>query len=284
MEFETIAALDPWNWPEDAKTILLGIIRDHERDEVERQLATRLAGDMVVVDDEVFDVLLEVVSSSVETPEMRSRAAIAMGAALEAADLEGFDFPEEIPISEATFERATTVLHGLFQDDTLPDLLRRRVLEAAVRAPRDWHEHAIRDAWASGDPEWRLTAAFSMEYVLGFQDEIREALESDDEKVFYHAVIAAGANEMNEAWPAIRAILEDDEADTPLLLAAIEASVLAAPVEAGPYLADLLEDEDEDIAAAAHEAIVTAATLDPDADDFGLLDTFDDLDDDDRPS
>jgi len=284
MNLETIAALDPWDWPEDAKTVLLGVIRDHERDEIERQHATRLAGDLVVVDDEVFDVLLEIVSSGVETPEMRSRAAIAMGAALETADLEGFDFPEEVPISEATFERAVATLQDLYRDDSLPKLLRRRILEAAVRAPRDWHHRAIRDAWASGDPEWRLTAAFSMEYVLGLEDEIREALGSGDDNVFYHAVIAAGANEMDEAWPAIRAILEDDEADKPLLLAAIDASALIAPVDAGPYLADLLRDEDEDIAAAAHEAIVTAANLDSDADDYGLLDTFDDLDDDDRPS
>lgn len=282
MNLEIITALDPWDWPEDAKAILLDAIRDHERDEAERRLATRLAGDMVVVDDEVFDVLLEIVASGVETPEMRSRAAIAMGAALETADFEEFDFPEEAPISEATFERAIATLHDLYQDDSLPKLLRRRILEAAARAPRDWHEDAIRDAWAADDPEWRLTAVFSMEYVLGFEDEIREALESDDETIVYHAVIAAGANEMDEAWPAIRAILEDDEADKPLLLAAIEASVLVASVDAGPYLADLLQDEDEDIAAAAHEAIVTAASLDPDADDFGLLDTFDDIDND-RP-
>jgi hypothetical protein len=49
--------------------------------------------------------------------------------------------------------------------------VRRRVLEASVRAPQDWHQEAIREAYSSGDESWRLTAVFCMRFVRGFKDQ-----------------------------------------------------------------------------------------------------------------
>ncbi len=49
-------------------------------------------------------------------------------------------------------------LESIYRDAAEPKELRRRVLEAAVRSPRDWQRGAIGSAWASGDPEWRITA------------------------------------------------------------------------------------------------------------------------------
>jgi hypothetical protein len=53
-----------------------------------------------------------------------------------------------------------------------------------------------------------------------------------------------------------------------LLLAAIEASVCIRPEEAAQILSELTDDEDEDIAEAAQEAIaMSGAYLDDDFDD-----------------
>jgi hypothetical protein len=54
-------------------------------------------------------------------------------------------------------------------DASVPTDVRRRILEASVRAPQDWHRDAIRAAYASDDDVWRLTAVFCMRSVRGFE-------------------------------------------------------------------------------------------------------------------
>jgi len=77
-------------------------------------------------------------------------------------------------------------------DVEVPKNVRRRILEASLRAPQDWHQDAIRAAYSSDDEDWNLTAVFSMRWVRGFDDQILEALDSDNQHVHYQAVLAAG--------------------------------------------------------------------------------------------
>jgi hypothetical protein len=136
--------------------------------------------------------------------------------------------------------------------------LRRRILEASVRAPETWHQDAIRDAYTSGDKEWMLTAVFSMCRVRGFDDQILAALHSADPEIHYEAVQAAGNWELDAAWSHIVELVNDADTPKPLLLAAIGAVASIRPAEAREILADLSDSDDEEIAEAAEEAVVMA--------------------------
>jgi hypothetical protein len=136
--------------------------------------------------------------------------------------------------------------------------VRRRILEASVRAPQTWHPEAIRHAYSSGNKEWVLTAVFSMRWVRGFDDQILEALNSKDPEINYQAVIAAGNWELDRAWPHLVELVNDADSSKPLLLAAIGALSSIRPAEAPDILEDLAESDDEDIVAAVSEAMAAA--------------------------
>lgn len=275
MDLKILAEMPPWEWPEDAGGVFLDALRDSQLDESDRLIAAELAGDCVVVNDELFGVLLRIVGSGEETEGMRARAAIALGPALEYGDMDGFDNPEDVPITEGVFIETRESLRRLFFDAESPREVRRRILEASVRAPMDWHEDAIRGAFATADDDWKLTAVFCMEYVRGFDKQILEALGSDNDDIHYQAVCAAGAWGLNAAWSQISEIVTSDCEDKALLLAAIEAVSSIRPREAGLVLANLIEDEDEDVVEAAHEAMMMAggvlAIENPDQDDDGFI-------------
>lgn len=258
MDLKTLADTPPWEWPAAASELLLEALRDSRLEESDRLIAAELAGDCVVVNDELFGALLRIVDSGEETEAMRARAAIALGPALEYGYMDGFDDPEDVPISEGVFIETQETLRRVFFDAETPKEVRRRILEASVRAPMDWHQDAIRGAYASGDDDWKLTAVFSMEYVRGFDEQILEALRSNNGGIHYQAVCAAGARGLEVAWSHVSGILTSGCEDKELLLAAIEAVASIRPREAGMVLVDLTEDDDEDIVEAAHEAMMMA--------------------------
>jgi hypothetical protein len=95
-----------------------------------------------------------------------------------------------------------------------------------------------------------------MQYVPGFDAQILASLEDPDARIRAHAVDAAGAHEIAAAWPHVQKLLVPPANDRDLLLSAIEAAPLVAPPgEADSILAELSESDDEDIAAAAEDAI-----------------------------
>ena len=280
MDLHKLEDLPPWEWPDSTAMDLLGILKNGRAAASDRLLAAELAGDYTVINDDLAAVLLTIVSNSGEPDELRGAAAIAFGAALEGAVTFEFDDPEEVPISEEMFEEIQPTLRALFGDAGVPKLVRRRILEAAVRAPQEWQTDAIRTAWSSGDDEWKLTAAFGMAHIPGFAAEIVEALESKDPDIFYEAVGAAGVWEIDAAWPYVVAILEDDESDKELLLTAFEAAVTIRPDEARDLLMDYLDSTDEEVAEAARSALMLAnGLIDPDMDE----DDEDEEDEDDPP-
>ncbi|MEX2126299.1 MAG: hypothetical protein WD795_20570 [Woeseia sp.] len=100
MDLTTLEAMSPWDWPTDTKDALLGALRSEGGDETDRRLAAELAGEFVMMDDEIVDALLAVVSATDESETLRGNAAISLGPALEQADLEGFGDPDDLVISE----------------------------------------------------------------------------------------------------------------------------------------------------------------------------------------
>ena len=185
-------------------------------------------------------------------------------------DSDGLDeFLDELddqPISELTFHRIQETLRARYRQADLPKLVRRRILEASVRAPRDWHRDAIRAAYADADREWRLTAVFAMGYVRGFDPQIVAALEDADAEIFYEAVGAAGNWGVDAAWPYVANLLTSADTDKLLLLAAIEAAASIRPKEAQPILLDLSDSADPEVAAAVSEAL--AIGIPPDDDEL----------------
>lgn len=257
MELKTLENTPSWEWPESAGGTLLRILRSDQVEESDRLLAVELAGDFVVINDELVDALLSILCNGDESDELRGRAAISLGPALEHSDIEGFEDPDDVLISKQTFRRIQKTLPSLYVDAGVPKAVRRRILEASVRAPQDWHLNAVRAAYSSGDDDWRLTAVFCMEYVRGFDDQILESLNSKNPDVHYHAVCAAGNWQIDAAWPHIAALLTSRKTDKPLLIAAVEAAANIRPRKALDILHNLMHSKDKDIA----EAVALAMAL-----------------------
>ena len=72
----------PWDWPEDTGSALLDLLRDRGTSEEERVLAVDLAGNSVVINDELVGTLLSILRSSEEFETVRSRAALSLGPVL----------------------------------------------------------------------------------------------------------------------------------------------------------------------------------------------------------
>jgi hypothetical protein len=164
-------------------------------------------------------------------------------------------------ISEKTFIKIQQTLHKHFMDTDIPTELRRRILEASVQAPQDWHGENVDTAFSSDAKAWRLTVVFCMRFIRGFDDQILEALSDQNADIHYHAVCAAGNWEVDAAWPHIRELVDSDATDKPLLLAAIDAVINIRPQEAAEVLGDLIDDDDQEIADAVYEALAMAEGL-----------------------
>jgi len=267
MDLKTLLDTPPWDWPRDAGKTFLRILIDQRANQSDRLVAAELAGDFTVINDDLADTLLAVVSSADEPDQLRARAAISLGPVLEQVEADGFEDPDDVPITERTFRNIQDSLEKLYLDNSTPKEVRRRSLEASVRAPQTWHQDAIRNAYSSGDKEWMLTAVFSMRWVRGFDDQILRALKSDDPEIHYEAVNAASNWQLDAAWSHIVELINDAHTSKPLLLAAIGAVASIRPAEAGGILVDLADSDDEEIAEAANEAMAEAEIASGEEDD-----------------
>ena len=270
MDLKILKDTPPWDWPDDMAETLVDILRNSQASEQDRVLATEMAGDSTVVSDELVDALLCVLQNNHESETVRARAATSLGPALDQADTDGFDDTGAAPISEKVFHQIQDALRKLYRDAEIPEEVRRRILEASVRAPQDWHPDAIRAAYSSSNERWQLTAVFCMRFVRGFDEQICEALENENRDIHCEAVLAAGDWGIAAAWPHVLALITSDQTPKPLLLAAIEAVPSIRPEKAAELLIDFTDSDDEDIVDAAHEALAMAegpSSEDDDEDD-----------------
>ncbi len=248
----------PWDWPDGAGKQFLEILRDKKASPSDRLLAAELAGDYTVINDDLADALRSILAGANESERLRGQAVISLGPVLEQADTDGFENSVDVPITEKTFARIQETLSKLYMDSDVPKEVRRRILEASVRAPQSWHEHAVREAYDSKEEAWNLTAVFCMRFIPGFETEILESLESKKPDIHYQAVCAAGNWGVKEAWPHISRLLKSKKIDKDLLLAAIDAVAGIRPEEAEEILGDFIDSDDEDIVEAAYEAMAMA--------------------------
>lgn len=258
MNLHDLKITPSWKWPADVSSQLLATLRDDRAAETDRHLAVELAGDLVVMNDELARALIDIVENGRQPADIRARAAISLGPVLEQIDTDDFEDTEDLPISEATYHRIQDSLRRIYMDASAPKDVRRRALEGSVRAPQPWHRDAIGTAFATDDDAWKLTAVFCTRFVKGFDDPILQALNSPDSDIHYEAVVAAGNWELDAAWPHIADLIASESTEKALLLAAIEAAAMIRPNEAAEILGDLLDSDDEDIVAAVEEALAMA--------------------------
>jgi hypothetical protein len=267
MDLETLNAIPTWEWPSDADRIILDVLRNDRADASDRLLAVELAGASGDVHDELAEALLSILQNVNETEALRGRAAISLGPALEYAYMDGFDDPDEVPITETMFRNIQETLHKLYRDARVPREVRRRILEASVRAPENWHKEAVRAAYRSNEEDWELTAVFCMQFIGGFDEQILESIGSKNPDILYEAICAAGNWEIDAAWPHISALVSSEQTEKELLLAAIDAAVMIRPGEAAEILDPLTDSDDEDIVDAVYEALAMSGEFWDDEDD-----------------
>jgi len=267
MNIRSLKDIPPWQWPKNAGKIILGVLRNDQSDESDRLLAAELGGDYVVINDDLADALLSILCNPRESNTLRRQAAISLGPALESADIDGFEDPDDVPITEPMFLKIRKTLQTLYMDTETPKQVRRPVLEASVRASEKWHENAVAAAYRSDDVDWKLTAVFCMRYLRGFDKQILESLESQNPDILYHALFAAGNWEIDAAWPHIAALVASEDTEKELLLAAIEAAAFIRPHKASEILRPLLRSDDDDVVGAVHEAMAMADAMNEDEED-----------------
>ena len=190
MDLKALKDTPPWDWPAGTVEKLLNVLGDEQAIESDRLLATDMAGDCAIVNDELVATLLAILGNSEESKQVRARAAISLGPILEEADTEGLDDAGDVPISKWTFQGIQGALHQLYRDAHIPNEVRRRILEASVRAPREWHENAVRSAYSSGDDLWKLPAVFCMRFVRGVNEQIVEELDNKNPDIHLEAALA----------------------------------------------------------------------------------------------
>lgn len=268
-----LAATGIWDWPESARTFLLAALGD-EDPECREQAASLLSQ---ISDDEIAEALLAALESEDEIDSVRGAAAIALGPALEMCSVGDWeDDLEPPPLSAEGYAATQRRLRAVFEDEAAPKLVRRRALEAAVRAPEGWMADAARACFADEDADWKRTGLFAFGMLPGdFEREIVRGLGSDDAEVLREAVRAAGRAEIASAANAVITLAEESK-DPILRRAAVEALSGLGGHRARDLLERLGDDEDEEIAEIASDAL---SLRDPLADD----DELGDFDDDDEP-
>lgn len=260
MNLRELSEYPPWEWPEEAQEIILTTLKDTASDPADRRVAVDLASSVAVADESTVDSLLDIVRNGKESEELRGCAAVALGPTLQFSDEYDYDGwePEEEIISEDTFHVLQEELQRMYSDEQVPLHVRRKILEASVRAPRNWHADAVRENYSSGDPQRLLTAVFCMNYIEGFDKEILEALDSSDPKVRFEAVRAAGSQGVTEAWFHVSRLARSDRTDKGLRLAAIAALSELLPEKSTDILESLVESPDADVSSVAEEALSMA--------------------------
>jgi hypothetical protein len=120
MDLKALKDTPPWDWPAGTAEKLVNVLRDEQAIESDRLLATDMAGDFTVVNDELVEALLSILRNSEESKQVRARGAISLGPILEYAETEGFDDASDVPISRRTFQGIRESLHQLYGTRTFP--------------------------------------------------------------------------------------------------------------------------------------------------------------------
>ena len=184
--------MPPWDWQADAKQTLEGALLNKEAPLAERLIAAKLAGNAVAISDELAVALMEVLGSASKPEDLRARAVLSFGPVLETCHTGEFGDPYDPRNQEMVFEGIKRLLHMLYHEDSVPKLVRRKILEVSVRARRNGIRTRF-SALQTKDPEWVLTAVFCMQYVKGFERD--SGISREQERTCPHECDCRGGRE-----------------------------------------------------------------------------------------
>ena len=74
MNVKDLLVIPPWEWPGDAGEVILESLTDKQADPSDRLIAADLAGEIVVMNDELAKALLSIVPNGDEPEELRARS------------------------------------------------------------------------------------------------------------------------------------------------------------------------------------------------------------------
>lgn len=238
--------LSPWRARDALKVILEG--------DSPALIARALEHTTPLIDcDEMAQRHARLVADEELDPAIRGRAALALGPSLEHCAFGMWD--EEFhapPLSRGTFADLKAQFRNLYFDASQPSLLRRRVLEASVRAPESWQTGAIRAAWMTDNTDWRKTAVVAMGWLDGWESELSDALQADDAGVVTEAIRSAERSNdvVGFGGHCLRHAL-DTKAPVSMRIVAIEALPSIRGPEVAEVLNTLAEEEDPRISESA---------------------------------
>lgn len=248
----------PWEWAGEARDAIRGALSGDGAPLSRRLLAAQLAGELMIINDTLVGLLLDVVLDAAEPPELRAVAATALGPVLEQLDMGMADIigaEDDPPVSPRRLDEIRAALSSVYFNQELADFVRGAALNASLRHPEDWHQHAILAAYYSEEPHWQLTALDCMHHVPGFEDLILEALAGDEPALQAAALRAAGARGLQAAWPRVVALLTGGTAPPPVIKAAVTAATGIRQRDAPMLFDSLLQSGDPAVAESIRQAL-----------------------------
>lgn len=152
-------------------------------------------------------------------------------------------------------DRLKQVLLGTFADQSRAIEVRRRALESISPLPLSEINHAIREAYRSDNPRFKLSAIYAMgkNCQLDWLPILIEELGSADVEMRYEAAIACGELEEEEAVPYLVELINDS--DTEVRLASIQSLGKIGGDEAREALQNCLQSPSRAIRQMAEQAL-----------------------------
>lgn len=207
----------------------------------------------------------------------RLKAAILLGEFVLLGELEELD--------QAIQRRIEDALVSVIRSDENPSL-RRAAVEAFGYSGREEAAAILESAYEREDPLWITSAlrAMGRSHDNRWDDSVVSKLLDSDPRIRYAAAEAAGELSIEEAAPIMLRMLEDEEEDDNVTLAAIWALSQIAGEDARAYILNLLDSTDDEEMTEFLEDALENLDFNDELNKFDLLslDEDDELDDEDE--
>jgi HEAT repeat protein len=183
-------------------------------------------------------------------------------------------------LEEARQRKIEDALMSVIRSDAAP-ALRRQALESFGYSSREEAIGILESAYVREDPLWIASALSAMgrSHDSHWNDSVISKLLDDDPRVRFAAAEAAGNLNIEEASPIMLQMLEDEEEDDDVTLAAIWALSQIGGEDARAYILSLLESTDDEEATEFLEGALENLDFNEEMNKFDLLslDEDDDL-------
>ncbi|HNK62573.1 MAG TPA: HEAT repeat domain-containing protein [Anaerolineales bacterium] len=200
---------------------------------------------------------------------------------LAAADLLGeFILLGELEeLSQATLQKIEEALISILRSEENPSL-RKRALEALGYSSREETINILEAAYQREDPTWVASAlrAMGRSHDNRWNESVVSKLLDDDPRIQAAAAEAAGELTIDEAAPIMLQMLENEEEDDEVVSAAIWSLSQIGGEDARIYLVNLLEQTEDEEAAAFLEDALENLDFTEELNKFDLLDLDEDDD------